>query len=211
MDKPVIILGANTIGISAKEAFESNDVIVYGFLDDDKGREGEQIGEVGILGEVNDSTYFDLIGKDCEAFVATEEIELRRNLVDSLVEQRKTMPVNALHNSAQFSSSSEIGHGNFVGEGVILGSNVKIGNHLIIHMGAIINTESKLGDFVQVGAGSIINSKVEIADEVFIGSGVVIVSGVKIGKGARIGAGSVVIGNIKESATVFGNPAKAID
>lgn len=211
MDKPVIILGANSIGISAKEAFESNDVIVYGFLEDNKDREGELIGEVSILGSTDDSAYYSLIGNECEVFVATEEIELRKNLVESLVDERKTMPINAINNSSELSPTAEIGHGNFIGSGVILGPNAKIGNHLVINTGAIINTQAELGNFVQLGAGSIINSGVKIEDDVFIGSGVVIVSGIKIGKAARIGAGSIVVSDIKDGETVFGNPAKPIE
>ena len=34
MENPVIIFGANPLGRTAKEIFESNNVVVYGFLDD---------------------------------------------------------------------------------------------------------------------------------------------------------------------------------
>ena len=47
MDKPVIILGANGLGKAAMEAFESNDVVVYGFLDDKAEREGEELEQGG--------------------------------------------------------------------------------------------------------------------------------------------------------------------
>ena len=33
---PVIIFGANYLGRAAKEIFEANEIVVYGFLDDDK-------------------------------------------------------------------------------------------------------------------------------------------------------------------------------
>lgn len=211
MDKPVIILGANGLGKAAMEAFESNDVVVYGFLDDQAEREGEEIGQVAVLGTMEDNPYYDLIGKDCEAFIATTEIELRKGLVDTLTTDKKTMPVNSVHSKAQIMVSASIGHGNFIGPAVVIGSNSTIGSHLVINTGAIIDYEVKIGDFVQVGAGSIINSGVIIEEEVFIGSGVTIISGVKIGQGARIGAGSVVINDIKAGSTVFGNPAKPVE
>lgn len=211
MDKPVIILGANGLGKAAMEAFESNDVVVYGFLDDKAEREGEEIGQVTILGSMEDNSYYDLIGKDCEAFVATEEIELRKGIVESLVDEKKAMPVNAVHEAALIPESASIGHGNYLGAGIVLGSNAKIGNHLVVNSRAVIDYDALVGDYCHIGAGAVINSGVIIEDEVFIGSGVVIVSGVKVGKGARIGAGSVVINDIKEGATVFGNPAKPVD
>ena len=210
MDKPVIIIGANTIGKSAMEAFLSNEIVVYGFLDDSEDLIGNEIGDVTVLGTMDDDAYTGIIGKESEAFVATEEIELRKNLVDELVTKHKTMPINAIHGGAQISASAEIGHGNYIAPAVILGSRTKIGSHTILNTGAIINDEATLGDFSQVGAGAIINAGVTIAEEVFIGSGVIIVAGVKVGKGARIGAGSVVINEVKEGETVFGNPATAV-
>ncbi|RLD22988.1 MAG: acetyltransferase [Bacteroidetes bacterium] len=210
MNKPIIILGAGSIGKSAMEAFASNEVIVYGFLDDDALLEGKEIGDVEVMGKLDDQTYLSVIGNECEAFVAMEEIEVRRNLVQMLVEDRKVMPVNAIHDSAILATSAEIGHGNFIGAGVIIGSYSELKNHLIINPAAVINHEVKLGNYVQIGAGSVINSGVEIEDEVFVGSGVTIVSGIKIGSGARIGAGSVVIKKVDEGQTVFGNPAEPV-
>lgn len=210
MDKPIIILGAGGIGKSAMEAFMSNDVMVYGFLDDDKTLQNKEIGDVTVLGNLDNETYLAVIGNECEAFVAMEENEVRRNLVEMLVSDKKVMPVNAIHDTATLASSTEIGHGNYIGAGAVLGSYSKIGNHLIIQTGAIINHEAKLGNFVQIGAGSIINSGVQVADEAFIGSGVTIVSGIKIGAGARVGAGSVVIKDVEDGQTVFGNPAETV-
>jgi sugar O-acyltransferase (sialic acid O-acetyltransferase NeuD family) len=211
MDKPVIILGANGLGKAAMEAFESNNVVVYGFLDDKAEREGEEIGQVTVLGSLDDNSYYDLIGKDCEAFIATEEIELRKGLVESLVNDKKTMPVNSVHKSSLIAESAAIGHGNYIGATVNIGPNATIGNHLVLNTGAIIDYDTKIADFVQVGAGSIINSGADIEEDVFIGSGVTVVSGIKIGKGARVGAGSVVISDIAAGATVFGNPAKPVE
>ena len=210
MKKPIIILGAGSIGKSAMEAFISNDVLVYGFLDDTPSLKDTEIGEVQVMGKLDDQTYLSVIGKECEAFVALEEIKLRRNIVKMLAEELKVMPINAIHNSALLASSSGIGHGNYIGAGVIIGSYTEIKSHLILNPGAIINHDANLGNYVQVGAGSVLNSGVNIEDEVFIGSGVTIVSGIKVGKGARIGAGSVVIKNIEAGETVFGNPAEPV-
>ena len=210
MNKPIIILGAGSIGKSAMEAFTSNNMIVYGFLDDDTTLQGKEIGEVEVMGKLDDQNYLSVIGSECEAFVAMEEIEVRRSLVQMLIEDRKVMPVNAIHETAILATSSDIGHGNFIGAGVIIGSYSELKSHLIINPGAIINHDVKLGNYTQVGAGSVINSGVQVDDEVFIGSGVTIVSGIKVGAGARIGAGSVVIKDVDEGQTVFGNPAEPV-
>jgi sugar O-acyltransferase (sialic acid O-acetyltransferase NeuD family) len=210
MEHPVIIFGANFLGREAKDLFEANGNVVYGFLDDNKSLHGKEIDNVQVLGNTDDDGYLKLVGKKCEAFVAADDNKLRKTLVKMLQEIRHVQPVNAVHPSAIIAASASMGHGNFVGVTVI-GAGAEIGNHCIIHSRSLIGVEVRISDYVQVGAGSVINAGVSIEDEVFIGSGVVIVSGITIGKGARIGAGSVVIGPVKAGETVFGNPAAKVN
>lgn len=211
MENPVIIFGANALGRAAKEIFESNEVVVYGFLDDNKHLHNTEIDEVTVLGDTDNDGFLKLIGKKCEAFLAVDDNKLRKGLVKMLNEVRHVQPVNAIHSQAVISAKASIGHGNFIDFGCYLAPGSKIGHHCILHSRSTIAVEASLGDFVQVGAGSVINSGVTVEDEVFIGSGVIIVSGVTIGKGARIGAGSIVIAPVKAGETVFGNPAKLIN
>ncbi|HMI65250.1 MAG TPA: acetyltransferase [Cyclobacteriaceae bacterium] len=210
MENPVIIFGANYLGRSAKEIFESNEVEVYGFLDDDQKLHNTQLDDVTVLGSTDNDGFLKLIGKKCEAFVAVDDNRLRKSLVKVIQEVRHKQPVNAIHAGASISSKAEIGHGNFIDRGAIIAMGAKVGNHNLINVLAMVGVDVTLGDFVQVGSGSLINPGVTIEDEVFIGSGVTIVAGVQIGKGARIGAGSVVIASVKENETVFGNPAQKV-
>ncbi|MBW3467835.1 acetyltransferase [Arthrospiribacter ruber] len=210
MEKPVIILGAKGIAQAALEIFNSNDVITYGFLDEDASIHGTEINEVSVLGHTEDEGFLKLIGKKCEAFVAVDDNKYRQFLVKMLQDNRKMQPVNAIHQTAYISKNAAIGHGNFINAKVTIGTSVEIGGHCILHTGAIIDHQAELADFVQVGAGSVVNSGVKVGKGAFIGSGVTIVSGVKIGTNARIGAGSVVISDVEDGQTVFGNPATAI-
>jgi sugar O-acyltransferase (sialic acid O-acetyltransferase NeuD family) len=207
MEKPVIILGAKGIAHPALEIFNSNRVIVYGFLDEDEKLHGTEINTVTVLGRTEDEGFLKLIGQKCEAFVAVDDTKYRKFLVEMLLENRKVQPVNAVHQSAYISTDAAIGHGNFINAQVTIGAAAEIGSHCILHTGSIVDHTAKLGDFVQVGAGTIINSEVTIGEGAFIGSGVTIVSGVTVGKNARIGAGSVVISSVGNGETVFGNPA----
>jgi sugar O-acyltransferase (sialic acid O-acetyltransferase NeuD family) len=211
MENPVMIIGANFLGRSAKEIFEINGNVVYGFLDDNKDLHNTEIDNVAVLGRTDDDGFLKLIGKKCEAFVAADDNKLRKNLVKMLQDERHIQPVNAVHPSAIIASSSSIGHGNFVDMNVLIGAGAEISNHCIIHANTIIGAEVKIGDYAQLGAGSIVNPGAQIEDEAFIGSGVVIISGITIGKGARVGAGSVVISPVKAGETVFGNPAQKVN
>jgi sugar O-acyltransferase (sialic acid O-acetyltransferase NeuD family) len=211
MENPVIIFGANYLGRAAKEIFEGNGNVVYGFLDDNKAQHSKEIDNVVVLGSTDDDGFLKLLGKKCEAFVAVDDNRLRKNLVKMIQEVRHMQPVNAIHKTTTLAMSATLGYGNFIDAGVVAGAGVTIGSHCVINASVILGAESTLGDFVQIGAGSIINPGVVIEDEAFIGAGVVIVTGVTIGRGARVGAGSVVIGPVKAGETVFGNPAEKVN
>lgn len=207
MEKPVIIFGASGIAKAALEIFNSNNIVVFGFLDDDEKKHNTEINGVTVLGATDDHGFTKLIGQKCEAFVATDDNALRKEYVEYLKDSRKVMPMNAVHESATISRSFSMGYGNFINAGAILSNDSKMGHHNLINSKAIVEQEVQIGDFVQIGAGSVVNTRVTIENEVFIGSGVTIVAGVTIGKGARIGAGSVVVGDVKKRETLFGNPA----
>lgn len=210
MDKPVMILGTGGIGRAALEIFESNNVVVYGFLEDEEAQHGKEIDTIPVLGRTDDDGYLKLIGKKCEAFVAADENSYRHSLVEMLHERRKVQPVNAVHNTAVIAKSAHIGHGNFINQHVKIGAGAEIGSHCLLHSGSLLDFNVTLGDFVQVGAGAVLSSGVQVAEGAFIGSGVTVVAGVKIGKNARVGAGSVVVADVKAKETVFGNPAQPI-
>jgi sugar O-acyltransferase (sialic acid O-acetyltransferase NeuD family) len=210
MENPVIIFGANYLGRAAKEIFESNSIVVYGFLDDNKKLHATDLDEAVVLGSMDDDGFLKLIGKKCEAFVAVDDNRLRKNVVSMLQEVRHVQPVNAIHSNARISPKASLGHGNFIDSAAIFAPGAVIGSHGIFHASSLVGVDAIVGDFVQLGAGSLINPGVKVENEVFIGSGATIISGVTIGKGARIGAGSVVISSVKTGQTVFGNPAQPV-
>lgn len=208
MENPVLIFGAGDIGVQALDIFRRNNVLVYGLLDDKKELHGHEFGDVSVLGDTDDQGFVNIVGEKCEAFVAIGERSVREKIVDTLIEDRKIMPVNAIHDSAVISEMADIGHGNLIAARVTIGPKSKVGNHCLVQAGAILDTWVTAGNYVTIGSGAIINDRVKIADGAFIGSGAILVAGIEIGKNARIGAGSVVIENVPAKATYFGNPAK---
>ncbi len=210
MENPVLIFGAGDLGVQALDIFKRNKVLVYGLLDDRKELHGQEYGDATVLGETDDAGFLNIIGAKCEVFVAIGERSVRERIVEMLTDDKKVMPVNAIHDSAVISEMAAIGHGNLISARVTIGPKSVLGSHCIVQAAAVIDTWAQLGDYVTVGAGAIINDRVKVGDGAFIGSGAVIVAGVEIGKNARIGAGSVVIENVPAKATFFGNPAKKV-
>src|SRR5258708_4776034 len=131
MKNPVIIFGANYLGRAAKEIFEANEAVVYGFLDDDKKLYQKEIDEAVVLGATDDDGFLKLIGKKCEAFVAIDDNKLRKSIVKMLQEVRHVQPVNAVHPQSSVSKKAEIGYGNFIDHSVYLAPGVKVGSHCI--------------------------------------------------------------------------------
>jgi sugar O-acyltransferase (sialic acid O-acetyltransferase NeuD family) len=207
MEKPVLILGTGPIGRSALNIFKSNGVLVFGFLEEGF-KASYEIEEIPVLGNLEKEDVLKEIGKSAEVFIAEDENTVRRKLIDGLKEDKKVMPVNAIHDSAIVPESVDLGHGNLFDAGLVIGAGSKVGSGVILNANVTVGAETKIGDLVQIGLGSNIGSAVEIADEVFIGSGVTVVSGIKLGKRARIGAGSVVVEDVAKGQTMFGNPAK---
>ena len=210
MNKPVIIIGASTLGKAALDIFKSNGVVVYGFLDDDKKLIGTEIEDTQVLGTADEEAFLKIIGKDCDVFIASDDNSLKASQIKSLRTKQKAMPVNAIHTNASIAESAILHHGSMIHSGVVVGAFAEVGNHCILHPGSIVDHEAKVGDFVQIGTGTNVCSGAQIEDRAFIGSGVTIVSGVKIEEGARVGAGSVVIADVKKGETVFGNPATVV-
>lgn len=208
MENPVLIFGAGATGRQALDIFQRNGVVVYGFLDDNKELHGTEIGTVSVLGDTDDGGFLKLIGPKCEAFVAISERPVREQLAEMINNRRKTMPVNAIHDTAVVSGMASLGHGNFVGPRVLIGPQATVGHHVQIQAGAIIEPLVEIGDFVHIGAGAVINDRVKIEQGAFIGTGATIVAGIQIGKNARVGAGSLVIADVPANTTVFGNPAQ---
>lgn len=210
MENPVLILGAKTNGQLALEAFASNNVVVYCFLDDDETLRGQEVNTISVMGATDDEQFLKLLGKQCEVFVATEDVASRRSLTKLLRDRYKMAPVNAIHRAASVSDYAWLGHGNLIGAGAVLSPGARVANHCLLGARVVVEPEAQVEDFVHLGAGVVLGAGAIVESGAFVGPGAVIAGTVRIGKNARVGAGSVVVADVPANATVFGNPAKVI-
>lgn len=210
MINPVLIFGAGAVGKLALDVFASNNLVVYGFLDDNKTLHGNEIGEIPILGNTEDDGYLKLIGKKCDAFIAIENTKERQALSEMIKERRSIQLVNAIHKEATVSIYAELGHGNLISAGSRISAFAKIGDGCLVFPNAVIEANSRIDDHVTIGSGVSIGEGVEIENGAFIGPGATIISGIKIGKNASVGAGSVVLADVQAKSRVFGNPAAKV-
>lgn len=207
MENPVIILGAQTVGTAALDAFLSNDLIVYCLLDDDPKLQHSELLDVPVMGNTDDTELLKLLGKKCEVFVATDDTASRRSLTKMLRDEYEAVPVNAIHQRASVSTHASLGHGNYVGPNAVVAATATIGDGCLLGPNAVVEARATLADYVQLGAGTLVGTDVKVGEQAFLGAGAVVVAGVSIGAKARVGAGSVVVADVPAGQTVFGNPA----
>jgi sugar O-acyltransferase (sialic acid O-acetyltransferase NeuD family) len=207
---PVIIIGVNPFAIEVAHVLQMNKVIIYGFLDDDPKKKGAEIGEIPVLGTTEENTYWDLIGKTCGVFVAIENPVERRKMIETIEEDRKTKPINAIHPNALIANVKSLSYGIYIGAGSIISTEVKIADNVIIGPGVNLETGVVIEEYAQIGAGTTIGKGAKIEKNVFVGIGSTIVGSLTVGRGSTVGAGSVVIENVPTAKRVFGNPAKIL-
>ncbi|MBC7388892.1 MAG: NeuD/PglB/VioB family sugar acetyltransferase [Opitutaceae bacterium] len=207
MENPVIILGAQTIGIAVLDAFLSNDIVVYCLLDDDAKLQGTELLDVPVMGNTDDGELLKLLGKKCEVFVATDDTASRRSLTSMLRSEYEAVPVNAIHQRASVSAHATLGHGNYIGPNAVVVATAVLGDGCLVGPNVVVEARASVGSFAQLGSGALLGADVQVGELAFVGAGAVVVAGVKIGDKARIGAGSVVVADVPAGHTVFGNPA----
>jgi sugar O-acyltransferase (sialic acid O-acetyltransferase NeuD family) len=203
----VIIVGTQNIAKIAIEIFQQNDLLVYGLLTEEKEDKRQEISHIPILGYIDDEKYISLLGKNCQIFVALEQINFKKRVIQQLAQHEHIVFMSAIHPLAHLSTSVTMGYGNFIHMGTMLGPEVVVGNHCLLHQQVAIEQEVIIKDHVQIGAGSVIGKQTVIEENVFVGAGATLVAGIHIGAGARIGAGSVVLASVPADTTVLGNPA----
>lgn len=207
---PVIIIGVNSFALEVADIFQKNNVVIYGFLDDDPKKKDTFIGEIPVLGTTEDEQYWGLIGKNCNVFVALENQSERKKMIETIIEDCKTKPINAIHPAAQVADIQSLSYGVFIGCGAIVLPASKISDHAVIGAGSIIETGAVIEEYAQIGSGSVIGKEAKVENNAYIGINSTIVGSVKIGKAASIGAGSVVIESVPNNKRAFGNPAKIV-
>lgn len=210
MENPVIIFGAGRLGAVALDVFNSNEVMVYCFLDENPELHNSEINYVAVMGSPDDHGFLKLIGQKCEAFVAEETLSQRKARIEFLQNRRRIVPVNAIHRLALLGAPLELGHGNLIAAGAVVSTFCRLGNYNIIHAGAVLDHHAQIEDYVEIGAGARVGQGAYIQAEAYIGTGATIAPNVHIGRGAQVAAGSVVLRNVAEGKMVFGNPAQEV-
>ncbi|QXJ21542.1 acetyltransferase [Actinomadura graeca] len=178
---------------------------VLGFGDDDRGRLGELVDGLPIIGGTTE-----VAGMEAGVVVSTgspADYDSRRRIVARLgLPPRRYATL--VHPAAWIAPSSRIGHGTVVLAQAVLTASVHVGAHVAIMPHVTLTHDDVIDDYVTIAAGARLSGGVHVRAGAYIGTGAILRQGVTIGPGALVGMGAVVLRDVPAGEVWVGSPAR---
>ncbi|BAX82622.1 acetyltransferase [Labilibaculum antarcticum] len=209
MKKRLFIVGAGGLGRGLESCLENvlenqRDWNLVGFIDESATALDGVYSDYKILGDI-DSFQFE---NDDLAIIAIGDPNTRENIYKRL--KGRVNFFTFIEPGAIVGKFNRIGEGCIILAASFISNNVKIGKFTIVLEKSTVGHDSELGDFCSLMPNVDVGGGCYFGNNVFAGTKATIIPRRSIADRVTIGAGSVVVRNIKNSCTVFGNPAKKI-
>ena len=178
----IVIVGGGGHAKMCLDILKANrDFNIVGITDPNLARGDEVLG-VPVIGDDTEleKLYSDGVRFAVNGIGGVAEPAFRQKFFNMLKEIGFILP-NLIHRSSIVEASVELGEGNQVMAGAILGSNVVVGDNCIINSGAIVSHDTVLSNHVHVAPGAIIGGSVQVGQRCLIGMGAKIYFGLNIG------------------------------
>ena len=125
----------------------------------------------------------------------------RRKLYEKLIAAGFDLP-NLLHHRALIEPSVQMGHGNQIFAGAIVGSAVRLGDNTIINSGVVVSHDCEIGSHSHLAPGCILAGGVRVGENTLVGMGVTIYLGVSIGSNVVIANGTHIMKDVADGEIV---------
>lgn len=200
----LLLVGASGL---ARELIAAGIEDVVGILDDDATRWGHDIDGVPVRGGIAAAarrTERLLVCVGSGAARASIVARLRAGGVD---EERFATYVAP---SARVGSTSTVGRGSILLDGVVVTAGARIGRHVVVMPHCTITHDDVLEDAVTLAAGVALAGGVTVRTQAYVGMNAAIRQGVEIGAGATVGMSAAVLSDIPAGETWVGVPARSV-
>ena len=200
----VLLIGASGL---AREVLAAGMVGVVGILDDDAALHGTEIGGMPVLGAIDSAA-----GREEQLLVCIGPSAARRQVVRRLVDLGVTTERFAVFaaRSARIGTTSDIGAGSIVLDGVVITADAILGEHVVVMPNCTITHDDVVHDFATLAAGVSLGGSAQIGAAAYVGMNASIKQGVTIGEEAIVGMGSVVLVDVPDRQTWVGVPAREL-
>lgn len=146
-----------------------------------------------------------------EVAVPIGEPNIRKKIVDRLFSYGNIQFPNFIHPSVIYDTSLlELGVGNIIAAGNVIGCNATLGDFNYINRSSTIGHDFDIGSYNTINPGCNISGNVKISSQSFVGTGSTILQNIEIGDNVIIGGGAVVIESVNNNMKKVGVPAKEI-
>ena len=201
--KKVILIGAGGHSKSVADAINTNEMELYGFVDEHK--TGMHYGKPILGNKIENIPDF----QSYYYLVAIGDVYARELWFNKILNMNLNT-INIIDQTAVLARTAKIGTGNFIGKYAVINADSVIGDNNVINTKALVEHECMVGSHNHLSTNSVINGNVILEDRVFLGSSSVSNGQLHIGHDSIIGSGSVVIRDVESYTTVVGVPAFVI-
>ena len=204
MSAGLLLVGASGL---AREVLAAGIADVVGILDDDPSLRDGHVGGIPVVGPTALARE-----RSEKLLVCIGPSTARRAVVARLqaaaVEDERFETFIAA--SARIGSSSTVGRGSIVLDGVVVTADASVGRHAVIMPNTTVAHDDVLGDFVTLASGVSLAGGVQIGEAAYIGMNASVRQGVVIGARATIGMAAAVLSDVPGEETWAGVPARAL-
>ncbi|WP_289054511.1 acetyltransferase [Carboxylicivirga marina] len=209
MKKRLFIIGAGGLGRGLESCLDripedQRDWQIIGFIDESATALDGFKSDYQIIGDI-DSYEF---ATDDWALIAIGDSKTREEVYRRL--KGRVHFYTFIDPTAMISKFTQIEEGCLILAGTFINNNVRVGKLSLILENSTVGHDTELGEFCSLMSNVNIGGGCRIGENTFIGTNATVIPRRIITADVTIGSGSVVVRHIKNSCTVFGNPAKKI-
>lgn len=204
VSRAALLVGASGL---AREVLAAGMPDVVGILDDNADLHGRLIGGVPVVGSIA------LAPSRAEQLLVCIGPSASRRAVVCRLQGEGVEPTRFttfVAPTARLGSSSAVGEGSILLDGVVVTADARVGRHVVVMPLCTITHDDRLDDFATLAAGASLGGGVHIQQAAYIGMNAAIRPGITVGTGATVGMSAAVLTDVPDNETWAGVPARQL-